>query len=315
MKKPPSFFASAARDAMSDITESHGGAPSDNEDADSFATANLRIAPTKESADSSTSTLTNVSVCQSLSAAENDEMVRGEKVIEVKETKSVDEINEVIDAQQDVVKEDEDMSIVDNCPGEAPEKEGSMKLLKKEFPVKDLPERESPGPDSSASQVRDAPLKSSQTKELHPKESPMKTTPGSVVILKRNEKIGQNMLEITEDAGRPGSAASPELKSKDIKTQKTKPLNSKTDNEKLLAQFGISSSTKSASVSDEKGPKAKVMGKENDNDDLYSFLSLSSASKSSSVVETGDLLGLDFSSSTPSKEQKPAYQDVSMQFY
>ena len=289
---------------MSDISDTHGGALSDHvthsEDADSFATANLKMSSMKESADSSGSTLTTISVDKISLAAENEEASGADEAVTsnegaIAEGKSDDIVD---DGQYDVAKE-EDIIIHDKTTKEAPEK---IELPGIELPVKEVPERESP--------VEDVQSKESQTRDLYSKEPSMKKIPGTVTILKRSDKIDQHMLESTEDSTKLSYAASPESKSKEKRNQKKKTAYGKSEGEKLMAQLGPSSSGKSTSATDEKEGKIKANGRQSDEDDICSLLSLSSASKSSSVVQTGDLLGLGFIGNAPSEEKMPVYQDV-----
>ena len=300
------YFVSAARDAMSDITDTHGGAVSDHEDADSFASANLKVSSMKESADSSVSTLTTISVDKSSLAAENDEANGGGEVVTSNEGNIArgksDDI--VAGSQCDVAKE-EDVSVHDKATKEAPE---TVELPRRESPVKVYPVQEVPERESTAVE---SPLNESQTRESYSKESSVKNTPGTITILKRSDKIDQHVQESTEDSTKRSYSASAESKSKDKRNQKKTTAYSKLESEKLMTQLEASSSSgKSTSAADEKDVKIKANGKQSDEDDICSLLSFTSTSKSSLDVQTGDLLGLGFIGSVPSEEKKPAYQEV-----
>lgn len=287
----------SVRDAMSDMAESQESARSNHEDSsDSFATATLNVPSAVVNADSSTSSITTISVGQSSSAAEHEMTAGDEALINEDENESNDVVilpdeNEQID---DLNKEG-NRSIVDGTPTETSDREKSMELSMKESPVVDAAPKDT--------QVRDAPAQEIQTKESHPKELSVKKVPGTITILKRSEKPSQHTQESAEDSTKTGTSATYESKSKDRKGQLKG--SSKSDSEKLMLQLGISPST----ALDERSGVVKKKEKQIDIDDIFSSRYLGISTKRTPAVETGNLLDLDYASSVPSEEKKPTFQE------
>ena len=283
---------------MSDMAESQESARSNHEDSsDSFATATLNVPSAVVNADSSTSSITTISVGQSSSAAEHEMTAGDEALINEDENESNDVVilpdeNEQID---DLNKEG-NRSIVDGTPTETSDREKSMELSMKESPVVDAAPKDT--------QVRDAPAQEIQTKESHPKELSVKKVPGTITILKRSEKPSQHTQESAEDSTKTGTSATYESKSKDRKGQLKG--SSKSDSEKLMLQLGISPST----ALDERSGVVKKKEKQIDIDDIFSSRYLGISTKRTPAVETGNLLDLDYASSVPSEEKKPTFQEV-----
>ena len=293
----------AVRDAMSDIAESHESALSNREDSlDSFATATLNVPSAVVNADSSTSSITTISVGQSSSAAEHEEVTGVDEVL-IKE--DANESNDVVILQDetehvdDLVKEGIS-SVVDGTPAEASDKEKSKDLSGKESPVVDASPKDA--------QARDIPEQEFQAKESLPKETSVKKVPGTITILKRSEKPNQHAQEGAEDSTKAGALATYESKSKDRRSQLKS--SSRSDSDKLMPQLGISPSTKSVAALDERSGVLRKNDRQIDIDDIFSSRYLGKSTKRTPAVETGNLLDLDYASSIPSEEKKPTFQEV-----
>ena len=319
----PYFIVLAVRDAMSDITEGQGSVLSDHEDTDSFATANLKVSSIGESVKSSTSTLTTISVGQSSLAVENDQPNEGDDVWSCKEVFG-DTTKESLagknDDQIDAAEKRLDVKNIDSIAKDTSEKGAVMQtqkdeLVQGESPMDEATSRESSMreslPEESLSKesplrelpVDELPSRGTRPKESFSKDSSARTTPGTITILKRTEKVNQNARESSEDSAKAGSA---DLKSKDKKSQKKKVSDSEVARQQLMAELGVSSPKRSATPSETIDERGKGNGHF---DDYGDFSLLSSASKSSSLVETDDLLGLDINT-VPGEEKKPLHQDV-----
>lgn len=281
----------AIKDAMSDITESHASVLSDHEEADSFATMNLKVSVADESIKSSSSTLTMVSAEGSSLAVENESNIGAEAESEKAEENmtSAPAKEETVDSGEIVKTE---IKVVDQLmPEESPVDESPVKESPSEIPERLPPVEESP--------MRQPPKEVKQAKE---------TLPGKVTILKRPDKF----TKPAQDESKPAIVNKVESENSKTKnrSQKKKAFDNEAGKKKLLADSEIKSLERSKTPPEGVTPRNMESAEEKGSFELSGSVVMGSSVNSKTSVEIGDLLGLDTNTAAVGEEKRPIYQEV-----